>query len=112
MSIGHLGWCGWPVSGHPAVANEEEQQDEGDCRNARPCGMPAGEPTSPNCFRLPSLDLAPRRKREGNDLPAGRANGQMSECLLLLMYGQRVLDEGVELVRVWMLSGLEKFAHS
>ena len=41
-----------------------------------------------------------------------RAKGEMRECLLLLMRGQRVLDKGVELVRVWMLPGLEKFAHS
>ncbi len=36
----------------------------------------------------------------------------MRECLLLFMRGQGVFDEGVELVRVWMLPGLEKFAHS
>ena len=65
-----------------------------------------------NRFGLQSRRLAGGRKRKGNDLPAGRANGQMRERLLLLMLGQRVLDEGVELVRVWMLPGLEKFAHS
>ena len=60
-------------------------------------------------LRLPGL--VHWRKRERNNLPAGRANGQMRERLLLLMRGQSVLDEGVELVRVWMLPGLEKFAH-
>jgi hypothetical protein len=28
------------------------------------------------------------------------------------MRGQGVFDEGVELVRVWMVPGLDKFAHS
>src|SRR5271156_5465807 len=36
----------------------------------------------------------------------------MRKGLLLLMLRQGVFDEGVELVRVWMLPGLEKFAHS
>src|ERR1700677_2028110 len=107
MSIRSLGWCSGAVSGHPPGANEEKQQDEGgDCGNARPCRMPAGDPTPPDRFGLPSLDLASWRKRERNDLPAGRANGQMRERLLSLMRAQRLLDEGVELVRGWMLPGL------
>jgi len=36
----------------------------------------------------------------------------MCERLLPLVQGQRVLDEGVQLVRVGMLAGLEDFAHS
>jgi hypothetical protein len=35
----------------------------------------------------------------------------MGERLLTLMRRQRVLNEGVELVRVWMEPGLMKFAH-
>ena len=56
--------------------------------------------------------LIGRRKRERNHLPARRANGKMRQCLLLLMRRQRVLNKSVELVRVWMLPGLENFAHS
>src|SRR5580698_879869 len=36
----------------------------------------------------------------------------MREHLLLLVRGQGALEERVKLVRVWMLPGLEKFAHS
>jgi hypothetical protein len=35
----------------------------------------------------------------------------MGEGLLLLVRRQSVLDEGAELIRVWMLPGLEKVAH-
>jgi hypothetical protein len=36
----------------------------------------------------------------------------MRERLLLLMRGQRVLDKSVELVRIWMMPGLEEIAHT
>jgi hypothetical protein len=35
----------------------------------------------------------------------------MGERLLLLVRRQSVFDEGAELIRVWVLPGLEKFAH-
>ena len=63
-------------------------------------------------FGLQNWRLVGGRKREGNNLPAVRAKGEMRECLLLLMRGQGVFDEGAELVRVWMLPGLKNFAHS
>ena len=91
-----------------AITDEEDHQDQSRKRgNSRPCGMPAGEPAT----AIDGMQDG-RRKRERNDLPAGRASGKMRECLLLLMRGQGVLDEGVELVRVWMLPGLKNFAHS
>jgi hypothetical protein len=65
-----------------------------------------------NSLGLQDRRLVAGRKRKGNDLAAVRANSEMRESLLLLVRGQGVLDEGVELVRVWMLPGLEKFAHS
>jgi hypothetical protein len=52
------------------------------------------------------------RKRECDDLPAIAADGEVGESLLELVRRQRVFDEGVELVRVWMVPGLEEFAHS
>ena len=36
---------------------------------------------------------------------------QMCEHLLLLMRGQRVVSEGAELLRVWMVPGLEEAVH-
>jgi hypothetical protein len=35
----------------------------------------------------------------------------MRKGLLLLVSRQSVFDEGVELVRVWMVPGLKEFAH-
>src|ERR1700733_7237454 len=52
-----------------------------------------------------------RRQRERDDAAAVRANSKMSERLFLLVRRECVLDEGAELVRVWMLAGLEEFAH-
>ena len=66
----------------------------------------------PNNFEPSRWGRIVRRERESDDLPAVRADRQMRERLLLLVRGQGALDEGVELVRVWMLPGLEKFAHS
>jgi hypothetical protein len=36
---------------------------------------------------------------------------EMREHLLLLMGGQRVVSEGAELLRVWMVPGLEEAIH-
>ena len=36
----------------------------------------------------------------------------MGERLLVLMKRQSMFNEGVELVRVWMMPGLEEIAHS
>ena len=86
--IRHLGWCGSLASGHPAVANKEDQEHEGGERgNPHPCRVQAGEPAVPNSFGPPGGGLIAWRKRERNDLPAGRANGKMRECLLLFMRG-------------------------
>jgi len=39
------------------------------------------------------------------------AGGKMGEHLLLLVCRQHVFDESVEMVRVWMMSGLEEMVH-
>jgi hypothetical protein len=39
------------------------------------------------------------------------ADDKMSEHLLLLVWGERVLGEGAELFRVWMVPGLEEIVH-
>ena len=51
------------------------------------------------------------RLGEVNDGTAVGAGGEMGERRLLLVEGQGVLDEGVELVRVGMLAGLEVCGH-
>src|SRR6202051_1035046 len=52
-----------------------------------------------------------RRQREREHAAAVRANSQMSERLFLLVRRECVFNEGAELIRVWMLAGLEEFAH-
>ena len=90
------------------MANEEDHQDDSGERG-NPCPCP---PAMANRFGRQDGRLGCGRKREGNDLPAVRAKGEMRKRLLLLVRRQGVLYESVELVRVWMLPGLEKFAHS
>jgi hypothetical protein len=53
-----------------------------------------------------------RRQRKRDDGAAVPADGKVRERLLLQMRRQSMFDECVELVRVWMLPGLEEFAHS
>jgi len=59
----------------------------------------------------PEQGIVNWRKRECDNLPAVRADGEVGESLLEFVRRQRVFDEGVELVRVWMVPGLEEFAH-
>jgi hypothetical protein len=89
-----------------------EEDEAGECCCGGECQHPAGEP-GPRCDRL---RLGGRfedgRLCEVDDGAAVGARGQMGERRLLLVKRQRVLDEGVELVRVGMLAGLEECAHS
>jgi hypothetical protein len=63
------------------MANEEDYQNEGCERgDTRPC-----PPAMANSFGLQDWRLVAGRKREGNDLPAGRTDGEMRKRLLLLM---------------------------
>ena len=52
------------------------------------------------------------RHRERDDAAAVRTGSKVGERLLVLVGRQNVLDEGAELVRVWMMPGLEEVAHS
>ncbi len=73
------------------MANEEDHQDDGGERgNSRPC-----PPAMADRFGRQDWRLIGGRKREGNDLPAVRAKGEMGERLPLLVCGQGALDEGV-----------------
>jgi hypothetical protein len=106
--IGHLGEYGFLMNVPLLMENKEDHQhDSGERGNSCPC-----PPAMANRFGLRDWRLVTGRKREGNDLPAVRAKGEMRKRLLLLVRRQGALDEGVKLVRVWMLPGLEKFAHS
>src|SRR5271154_1861846 len=52
-----------------------------------------------------------RWQRERNDAAAVWTNGQMGESLFPLVRRQNVLDEGAELICVWVLPGLKEIAH-
>jgi hypothetical protein len=49
--------------------------------------------------------------REVDQGAAVGAGGKMGEHLLLFVRGERALGEGAELVRVWMVPGLEEIVH-
>jgi hypothetical protein len=53
--------------------------------------------------------LSPLSKKD--DLSAVGTLRQMSKGLQMLVIRQDVLCKGAELVCVWMLAGMEKFAH-
>jgi hypothetical protein len=74
-----------------------------------PGEVPGEEPWFVNRLRQEFFNWG---KRKCDNLPAMGANGEVSEGLLALESRQCVFDEGVELVRVWMMPGLEEFAHS
>jgi hypothetical protein len=90
--------------------------DGKDCdRGKRGGGRPGQGPTRPP---EPALGDAKRfrafffgRLRERDHGAALRADGQMTKHLFSLMRGQSLLDEGADLVRVWMLPELKRFAH-
>jgi hypothetical protein len=90
---------------------EEDEAGEGGCGGEGE--HPAGKQGRAGADRL---RLGGRfedgRLCEVDDGAAVGARGQMGERRLLLVKRQRVLDEGVELVRVGMLAGLEECAHS
>jgi hypothetical protein len=52
------------------------------------------------------LGFCERRERDRDDGAAVGAVGKVGQRLLALVRRQSLFDEGGELVRVWMLSGL------
>src|SRR5580704_1226258 len=93
----------------PNVNPGEDQCSKSGARG--PHHHPAGQPGPADGFRTRPWQFVGRRQRRRDDAAAMRTNGEMGKRLLLLMHRQRVFDERAELIRVWMLPGLEKVAH-
>jgi hypothetical protein len=91
--------------------NDEESQP-GKGRSRRPHKIPAEKPGPAGRLRLQSWRFVNRRQGKRDNRTAIGTDSEMGESLLLFVWRQRVFDEGIELVRVWMLPGLEEFAHS
>jgi hypothetical protein len=77
-----------------------------------PRESPARKPGLVYNIMLYAQRLLHRRHGERHDGAAVRTDREMGECLLVLMKRQSMFDEGVELVRVWMMPGLKEVAHS
>jgi hypothetical protein len=93
-----------------SVTDEDDHEDECSCcSDGWPGHVPAEEPGLRGRLGQGFINW---RKRKRDDLPAIGADGEVGEGLLALVRGQGALDEGAELVRVWMMPGLEEFAHS
>jgi hypothetical protein len=80
------------------------------------CGpgkSPAGPPWFANSGvkRLRGLCLFNFGQGECNNGAALTAHGEMVEHLLAFVRGQSMFDEGADLVRVWMVPGLERLTH-
>ena len=90
--------------------NDDHKRSEGCGR--RQDKVPTTEPRLANELKWRFGQFLDRRQRKRDDGTAVRANGKVRERLLLQMRRQSVFDEGAELIRVWMLPGLEEFAHS
>jgi hypothetical protein len=89
-----------------------EDGERGNSGGGGPGKSPAGPPWLARGGGQGLRGFFNRRQRKGDKDAALRADGEMVEQPLPLMRGQRTLHEGADLVRVWMLPGLEIFAHS
>jgi hypothetical protein len=113
MRYSHLSRCAGTSSRDSNVVDIDKQENESgeDCGYG-PREVPASEPGSVSRFELCSWEFFDRRQRKRDDVPAVGTDGEVGEHLLLFVRRQSVFDEGVELVRVWMVPGLKEFAHS
>jgi hypothetical protein len=102
-----VGGCGL-VGGVAEVDGEEDEAGEGG--RGWECKHPAREEGDSVADRL-RRRLERWRLCEVDDGAAVGADGEMGEGCLLLVERQGVLGEGVELVRVGMLAGLEVRGH-
>ncbi len=121
-SVGEVGegWSGFYVHGgdrhcgRVGVAQMDGNEDEdGERGGGGECHHPTGEPWPTQCDGLRRRErLGNARLSEVDDGAAVGAGGEVGERRLLLMDRQRVLGEGVELIRVGVLAGLEGGGHS
>jgi hypothetical protein len=90
---------------------EDDQTECRERRDAHPSHIPAGEPGPADNQGLRLRNFLNLGHRERDDGPAVSAYGQMCKRLLMLVRRQSMLNECAELVCVWMLPELVKFAH-
>jgi hypothetical protein len=95
------------------VEDKRDQRGEGygDGPREIPSEVPSKEPWPANGLGVRMRGLGDGRQRERDNGATYRTAGEVGERPLALMRRQRVLNKGVELVRVWMEPGLMKFAH-
>ena len=108
------GFLGGDIVGRPrlgSVGFDDENYERDDASDGRQCELPTEEPRFAHNTGLGLRRVVYRRHRERHNAAAIGTDREMSECLLVLVHGQSVLSEGAQLIRIGMLSGLEKVAH-
>jgi len=111
MRGGDLGWWRGADRCGAMIGVNDDEGHRGEGHRDRPGQVPAGEPGSARGCGLGLEQFLGQGKRERDDGAAVCADGQVGEGLLVLVGRQGVLGEGAELVRVWMMPGLERFGH-
>jgi hypothetical protein len=110
MSDGDL-WF-WSIPNDCTMANVGDEQN---ARGKRPSQWPYQGPACPPWFSQ-GRGQGPCRlfkfgQRHGNDFAALLTHGEMVEYPYAFVQGQRLLDEGADLIGVWMVPELERLAH-
>jgi hypothetical protein len=90
---------------------EDKWDQRGEGYGDGPCEVPSVEPRPANGLGVRVRGLGGGRQRERDNGATCGTAGEVGERPLALMRRQRVLNEGVELVRIWMVPGLVEFAH-
>ena len=95
------------------VEDKWDQRGEGygDGPREIPSEVPSEEPRPAHGLGVRVRGLCGGRQRKRDNGATYRTAGEVGERPLARMRRQRVLNKGVELVRVWMESGLMEFAH-
>ncbi|HWW23085.1 MAG TPA: hypothetical protein VNY78_04230 [Edaphobacter sp.] len=96
----------------PADVDNNNDGERGDSCSGGPRESPAGKPGLAYNIMLCAQRFLHWRYGERYDGAAVRTDGKMGKRLLVLMKRQSMFNEGVELVRVWMMPGLKEVAHS
>jgi hypothetical protein len=96
------------------VVKAQRNADD-ECTRERGCGHAesgrGGEPAPCGGRAWQRGDLLFSPLGEKDDLPAVRALGEVGEARETLVLGKGVFDEGAELIRVEVLTGLENLTH-
>jgi hypothetical protein len=90
---------------------EDKRDQRGEGYGDGPGEVPSVEPWPAHGLGVRVRGLGGRRQRERDNGATCGTAGEVGERPLALMRRQRVLNKGVELVRVWMVPGLMEFAH-